>query len=236
MNTPNLEIELALKNRGYTSIAGLDEVGRGPWAGPIVACAVILPVSENVRIENLNDSKKLTQKRRETVEKKVRGMAISIGIGSVDIDIIDKIGIGKANKLAFLKSLLELEKLPDYILLDYLSISINDLNLLTYTNFTKNKKALALDKLEDLIKNRQKSIKFGDSISSSIAAASVVAKIHRDDLMRKIHSKYPKYNFFCNKGYPSKEHIQALHTWGPCEIHRKSFAPIKKLLNLTNNI
>lgn len=226
MNLPNVELELNLIKQGYPLIAGVDEVGRGPWAGPLVACAVILPITPNFLLEKLNDSKKLSPGTREDLNKKIRNLSISIGIGEVSVALLDKIGVGKANKLAFLSALLNLEIFPNYIILDYLSISTKDLDLLLELNPSPEKIA-KITKLENLIKNCQKNIKFGDSISASIAAASIVAKTYRDNLMREIHPKFPQYNFKNNKGYPSKEHIQALKEWGPCEIHRKSFAPIR---------
>jgi len=227
MDRPSFDIELDLINRGHKLIAGLDEVGRGPWAGPIVASAVIFPIPPLPCIPKLNDSKKLTSKLREELSIKIKETAFSIGIGVVEVDIIDKIGIGKANKLAFLSALLNLKQPPSFVLLDYFTITKNDFTLLNLLIPKDNSRRSALEKL---LATSQRGIKFGDTISASIAAASIIAKTYRDDFMAKMHTKHPQYNFKSNKGYPSREHIKALEDFGPCELHRKSFAPIQHLL------
>lgn len=183
-------------------IAGIDESGRGPWAGPVVAASVILP--PNARIKELNDSKKLTPSQREKVFKKIQEIAIGIGIEAIEQGAIDEMNILHATHLAMRKALKKMDILPDLVLVDGLEVP-----------------AMGYP---------QRSIIKGDGKSASIAAASVIAKVTRDRIMLELSGKYPQYNFHKHKGYGTREHHLALIKYGPCEIHRKSFRPVQKLL------
>ena len=176
-------------------IAGVDEVGRGPLAGPVVAAAVILP--SDYEITGLNDSKKLSEKRREAMDEIIRREAVSFGIGLISQDRIDKINILQATYEAMRLALEQLSPAPDMILADAVTIPG--------------------------IETRQLPIIKGDAKSASIAAASIIAKVYRDHLMIEYDSLYPEYGFARNKGYGTKEHINALKEFGPTPLHRKSF-------------
>lgn len=188
----------ALEN-GYQVIAGIDEVGRGPLAGPVIAAAVILP--NNCELLEVNDSKKLSEKKRDRLFVQICETAVAVGIGIVDEQTIDQVNIYQATKLAMKEAVGKLSFTPDYLLLDAM-------------------------KLEDL-PIAQKSIIKGDAKSVSIAAASIVAKVTRDRLMTEYGEQYPGYNFEKNAGYGTKEHLAGLDRFGPCPIHRKTFAPVK---------
>jgi ribonuclease HII len=187
--------ENKLNNLGYSLVVGLDEVGRGSLAGPVVASAVILPCQ--LFIPGIKDSKKLTPKKREYIYSNIFDKADSIGIGIVESEIIDKINIAQASFLAMKRAILNLKEIPNYLLVD--GFRIPHLKI----------PQLALTKGED------KSI--------SIAAASIIAKVYRDNIMIKFHHKYPQYHFDKNKGYGTREHFRALRKYGASEIHRKSF-------------
>lgn len=176
-------------------IAGVDEVGRGPLAGPVVAAAVILP--SDYEITGLNDSKKLSEKRREAMDEIIRREAVSFGIGLISQDRIDEINILQATYEAMRLALEQLSPAPDMILADAVTIPG--------------------------IETRQFPIIKGDAKSASIAAASIIAKVYRDHLMIEYDSLYPEYGFARNKGYGTKEHINALKEFGPTPLHRKSF-------------
>lgn len=176
-------------------IAGVDEVGRGPLAGPVVAAAVILP--SDYEITGLNDSKKLSEKRREAMDEIIRREAVSFGIGLISQDRIDEINILQATYEAMRLALAQLSPAPDMILADAVTIPG--------------------------IETRQLPIIKGDAKSASIAAASIIAKVYRDHLMIEYDSLYPEYGFARNKGYGTKEHINALKEFGPTPLHRKSF-------------
>ena len=176
-------------------IAGVDEVGRGPLAGPVVAAAVILP--SDYEITGLNDSKKLSEKRREAMDEIIRREAVSFGIGLISQDRIDEINILQATYEAMRLALEQLSRAPDMILADAVTIPG--------------------------IETRQLPIIKGDAKSASIAAASIIAKVYRDHLMIEYDSLYPEYGFARNKGYGTKEHINALKEFGPTPLHRKSF-------------
>lgn len=176
-------------------IAGVDEVGRGPLAGPVVAAAVILP--SDYEITGLNDSKKLSEKRREAMDEIIRREAVSFGIGLIGQDRIDEINILQATYEAMRLALEQLSPAPDMILADAVTIPG--------------------------IETRQLPIIKGDAKSASIAAASIIAKVYRDHLMIEYDSLYPEYGFARNKGYGTKEHINALKEFGPTPLHRKSF-------------
>lgn len=181
--------------KGYHIVAGIDEVGRGPLAGPVVTAAVILP--ENCKIEYINDSKKLSEKKREELYHVICEKAISYGIGIVSAKRIDSINILQATYEAMKQAIYQLSILPEFILVDALHIP----------NITI----------------KQKGIIGGDGKSISIAAASIVAKVTRDNMMKEFSKLYPQYAFEKNKGYGSEEHINAIKKYGICPIHRKTF-------------
>lgn len=190
------------REKGYSMIAGIDEVGRGPLAGPVIAAAVILP--QNFFLPGINDSKKLSAKKREAFYKKIQEDAIATGIGIVEHTIIDKINIYEASKLAMTHAIKQLSVNPDYLLIDAMTL---DLSI----------------PQENLIK--------GDARSISIAAASIIAKVTRDHLMEDYgENHYPGYGFESNAGYGTKEHLEGLKQLGVCPIHRKTFAPIKDMI------
>ncbi|MCH7519225.1 MAG: ribonuclease HII [Candidatus Dadabacteria bacterium] len=194
LSPPNLEFEKEIWAKGRIP-AGVDEAGRGPLAGPVVAAAVVLP--DDCKIEGLDDSKKLSHSKREKILEEIKSIAISYAIGIVEPEEIDKINILRASLLAMEISVKQLTTKPDYLLID------------------GNQKTSLLLMQETIVK--------GDSKSCSIAAASILAKVTRDSIMEEYHSIYPEYNFKGHKGYPTKEHYQALREYGPCPIHRKTF-------------
>lgn len=187
--------ENRLKIEGYSLVAGIDEAGRGSLSGPVVAAAVILPC--RLFIPYIKDSKKLTSQKRTKLYYSILNKAKDVGIGVVEAKIIDRINIVQASFLAMKKSILNLKEVPDYLLVD--GFKIPHLNIFQIP----------------LIKGEDKSI--------SIAAASIVAKVYRDNIMIQYDQKYPQYLFKKNKGYGTKEHLKALLKYGPSEIHRKSY-------------
>ena len=186
---------------GASFIAGVDEVGRGPLAGPVVAAAVILP--KNIEDLGFDDSKKLSASKREEIYRLIQEKAIAIGIGIVDADIIDQVNIYQASRLAMQQAVSELKIQPDYLLIDAMKIDVNTPQI-------------------GIIK--------GDAKSISIAAASIVAKQVRDQMMQEFDELYPGYDFSNNAGYGTPKHLEGLKTKGICPIHRKTFAPIKDFL------
>lgn len=186
---------------GASFIAGVDEVGRGPLAGPVVAAAVILP--KNIEDLGFDDSKKLSASKREEIYRLIQEKAIAIGIGIVDADIIDQVNIYQASRLAMQQAVSELKIQPDYLLIDAMKIDVNTTQI-------------------GIIK--------GDAKSISIAAASIVAKQVRDQMMREFDELYPGYDFSNNAGYGTPKHLEGLKSKGICPIHRKTFAPIKDFL------
>ncbi len=188
-------IEKKYFKAGYKLIAGTDEAGRGPLAGPVVAAAVIFP--QKVRIDGINDSKKLSLSERLELETKIKLKALAFSVEAVNHSMINEINILNASLLAMKKSIELLEINPDLILIDGTKI------------FESQIKAQAIID--------------GDSKCFTIAAASILAKNHRDRLMIDFADKFPVYNFEKNKGYPTKFHIEAILKYGPCEIHRKKF-------------
>ena len=195
----NREYEEKYSNLDY--ICGVDEVGRGPLVGPVVASAVILP--KNYYIEELTDSKKLSKKKRESFFEIINKDALAIGIGVVDNQKIDEINILEASRLAMKIAVNNLKIKPNVILTDAMKLD------------------MGIDE-EDIIK--------GDLKSITISAASVVAKVTRDKMMEELHNKYPMYNFIKNNGYPTKEHVEAIKKYGIIEEHRKTFSPIKDII------
>ena len=198
-SVPDLSFENDGYRQGFTHIAGIDEAGRGSLAGPVVAAAVIF--SSGHFIKGVDDSKKLSPARREVLFEAIRGNALSIGIGIVDHAEIDRINIYRATINAMEMALLNLAIKPDYLLIDAVPV----------TN----------------IPIPQLPIIKGDTLSFSIASASIIAKVTRDRLMVEYHSSYPQYNFLSHKGYGTREHIERLRQFGPCIIHRNSF--LKKI-------
>lgn len=194
---PTYEEELTLLRRGYRYIAGVDEVGRGAFAGPVVAAAVILPYNFKFMTE-LDDSKKLSEKKREQLATIIKLYALSYAIAEVSLIEINRYGIGIAAKKAFSQALGKLDRVPDYVLID----------------------AFRLDKSHRV---RQKAIIHGDSISVSIAAASIIAKVYRDRLMESWDADYPEYGFAAHKGYGTADHRQKITEFGLCPLHRTSF-------------
>ncbi len=198
----HLAHEYELRRAGFRRIAGLDEVGRGSLAGPVVAAAVILPARP--RIRGLRDSKVLPRSRREALYEQIVARADAIGVGCVEVEVIDRINILQATKLAMREALAHLPEPPDHLLIDALTI-----------------REAAYP---------QRAIIDGDAISSSIAAASIVAKVTRDRICDEMDARFPSYGFARHKGYGTRRHYAALVREGPCDWHRRSFAPIRMLL------
>lgn len=190
-----------LRGKGFLRIAGIDEAGRGPLAGPVVAAAVVF--TKGIRIKGLRDSKKVPEKERETLYPEILRFCEDIGIGIVGHEEIDRVNILRATRLAMQFAVENLSKPPDILVIDALSLPS--------------------------IPIRQLSIIKGESISSSIAAASIAAKFVRDKIMIEYHRQYPNYNFEKNKGYSTKEHLDMIRLYGPCPIHRKSFHRVMSL-------
>ena len=188
------------RNNGYHVVCGVDEAGRGPLAGPVFAAAVILP--QNLMIDGLNDSKKLSEKKREILYDKIKNLALTYAVAFAKEHEIDEINILNATFLAMKRAVAKLNLKPDIVLVDG-------------------------NKSPELEISTQTIVK-GDSLSASIAAASILAKVERDRLMKNLSKKYPEYNFEKHKGYGTKMHIDLIKKYGPCEIHRKSF--LKKIL------
>jgi ribonuclease HII len=194
--TISLEFERQAFSKGYKFVAGVDEVGRGCLAGCVVASAVILDLSKPIP-EGLNDSKKLSAKRRELLDSQIKENALSYAIAQVEAEEIDQINILEATKKSMRLAIEKLNPPADFLLID--AVQLKDVNL------------------------PQKSIIHGDAISLSIAAASIIAKNYRDNLMKEMAKIYPQYGFERHVGYGTKAHFEALRTHGHCEIHRKSF-------------
>ena len=198
----NHDIEKRLYSEGYKLIAGTDEVGRGPLAGPVVAAACIMPVG--CEIEGVTDSKKVSEKNRVILSDIIKEKAIAYYICFIDPEEIDKINILEASRKAMMVSLSKLDPKPDYILTDAMKITTD----IPY---------------EKIIK--------GDEKSFTIGCASILAKVARDEYMEKMDDVYPGYGFKKNKGYPTKEHMEALKTIGVTPIHRRSYSPVRDALN-----
>ena len=192
-----LKFERALQQQGARYIAGVDEVGRGPLAGPVVCAAVIMPLDENSLVEGVDDSKKLSAKKREQLAEEIKKRALCYTIVEIDEKTIDEIKILEATKLGMTRAIKELERTPDVVLTD--------------GNMT-------ID-----ISYKQHSVIHGDALSYSIGAASIIAKVYRDGLMDKYAETYPQYAFEKNKGYGTAAHIQGIKEYGLCPIHRRTF-------------
>ncbi|MDR3580033.1 MAG: ribonuclease HII [Oryzomonas sp.] len=195
-----LAFEQRARSRGFSLIAGVDEAGRGPLAGPVVAAAVILP--EGLRIPGVDDSKKLSPETRERLFDVINAQALAVGIGMGSPEMIDRINILQATLHAMLEAVSALSPQPDFILIDGIS-SINSTI-------------------------PQKTVKKGDSLSLSIAAASIIAKVTRDRLMRELDAIHPGYGFAGHKGYGSAAHLEAIRQHGPSPVHRLSFRGVKE--------
>jgi ribonuclease HII len=189
--------EKAARASGSTQVAGIDEVGRGALFGPVVAAAVILP--PDTRIRGLRDSKQLLPEERERLAKVVERKALAIAVEEVDSETIDRVNIYQATRLAMTAAVRKLAICPDHLLID----------------------AMRLD-----LECAQTSIIYGDCLSITIAAASVIAKVFRDKRMREFHDIYPQYGLASHKGYSTPEHLAALEKHGPCPLHRKTFRPV----------
>ena len=192
-----LQYERALLAQGYRYIAGVDEVGRGPLAGPVVCAAVIMPLGDSQIIEGVDDSKKLSEKKREILSEQIKNHAVCYTIIEIDEKTIDEINILEATKLGMKRALETLKIPPDTVLTD--------------GNMT-------LD-----ISFPQRSVVHGDALSYSIGAASIIAKVHRDKLMDEYAKTYPQYGFEKNKGYGTAAHIAGIKEYGLCPIHRRTF-------------
>ncbi|WP_378955641.1 ribonuclease HII [Pelosinus sp. sgz500959] len=193
------EQERLLKNCGYDLIAGVDEAGRGPLAGPVVVGAVILPLGFHLPL--INDSKKLSAKQREELYDVIKEVAIDVQSTVIDIETIDHVNIYQATILGMYRTIGQFSPQPHAVLID--AVPLPDLAMPSV------------------------SLIGGDAISASIGAASIIAKVERDRLMLKLDEEYPQYGFAKHKGYGTAEHMRALQQYGPCPIHRKSFEPIK---------
>jgi ribonuclease HII len=195
--------EQALRYYGFQRIAGVDEVGRGALFGPVVAAAVILPECLDELAEaGLKDSKQLLREQREELDVKIRAMALAVCVAEVDAETIDRVNIYQASRMAMLQAVLGLTLVPDHLLID----------------------AMRVDH-----PCKQTKLIYGDALSLSIAAASVVAKVHRDALMRELDAVHPGYGLASHKGYATPEHRRALLEIGPCALHRRSFAPVREV-------
>ena len=199
---PTDVFELEARRCGYRRIAGLDEAGRGPLAGPVVASAVVLPT--RCRIIGCDDSKQLSESERERVYHVIIKRAVGIGIGSATEQEIDRLNILEATRLAMRRALAGLWPQPDCLLIDAITLLGCGIPI--------------------------RSIIKGDVLCLSVAAASIVAKVTRDRLMAEYHRRYPQYNFLSHKGYGTEEHLQQLATHGPCPIHRRTFEPVAQTL------
>jgi ribonuclease HII len=200
MLTTDSSPERVLYRKGYRFVAGVDEAGRGPLAGPVVAAAVVLP--PDLPLPGVNDSKKLTSVQREKAYADIAGSALSVGIGIIDHDEIDRINILRASLKAMDRAVAQLICPVDYILVD----GIHPIPAAT----------------------AQMAVKHGDGLSLPIAAASIIAKVIRDRMMDIYHQHYPCYNFAGNKGYGTREHREAIRKYGYCPLHRKTFRGVKE--------
>lgn len=192
-------LELSLKTSGYKAIAGVDEVGRGPLAGPVIAAAVILP--EEFPYLPLADSKTLSAKARLFFAEEIKEKAIAYAFGLASVEEIDQLNILNASRLAMERAVLGLNIPADYLLIDAINLNIQ---------------------------KPQKAIIKGDDKVYIISAASIIAKVYRDELMKTYHIHYPVYDFSSNMGYGTKKHLDALEKYGPCAIHRKTFKPVQE--------
>jgi ribonuclease HII len=197
-----LKYEKEAYEKGYSYIIGLDEAGRGPMAGPVVVAGVILP--KDYYDERINDSKKLTEKKREQLFEVIKENALAYYISIIDEKRVDELNVYTSSKTGMIEAIDNIKIKPDFALTDAMPLG---------------------DKIEHI------SIIKGDSKSISIAAASILAKVTRDRIMIEYDKQYPEYGFKKHKGYPTKQHKEALKKYGPCPIHRRSFKPVQDVLN-----
>ncbi len=193
--------EQAQRNKGYTKIAGVDEAGRGPLAGPVISAAVVLPPTFDAPV---NDSKQLTPRQRERLFDRIYAEAEAVGVGIVDVADIDRINILQASRLSMAMAVSKLDPPPDFLLID--------------------------GRHDIPAEQPQAAIVKGDARSISIAAASIVAKVSRDRIMCQYHDQFPQFGFDRHKGYPTKAHREAIALHGPCSIHRRTFRGVKEYL------
>jgi ribonuclease HII len=198
MQKPTFDEEQILWKKGYEYIAGVDEVGRGCFAGPVVTAAVILPSHFSSQTP-IDDSKRLSPKKREELAIVIKQQALAYAIAQTPVETINAVGIGEATQQSFLQSLLSLDLTPQFVLIDAFYVK----------NYPREK---------------QKALIHGDQRSISIAAASIIAKVYRDALMKKLPKKYDLYDFATNKGYGTKKHREAIGAYGLCDLHRTSFS------------
>lgn len=201
------KFENELYEKGITHIAGVDEVGRGPLIGPVVAACVVLP--KNFKLEGLNDSKKLSEKKRNEFYKYIIENSLTYGVGIIEPKIIDEVNIYEATKLAMKQAITKAQEKVniEHVLIDAMPLELE----IESTSIIK-----------------------GDAKSISIAAASVIAKVTRDKMMYDLDTKYPQYGFKSHKGYPTKKHVEAIYKYGLIEGYRKTFNPIKKIIEGEN--
>jgi ribonuclease HII len=202
---PTEEFEREAWRCGFRRVAGIDEAGRGPLAGPVVAAAVILP--KRCRLSGVDDSKQLSERQREQLYTAIVDRAMGIGIGAAEAFEIDTLNILEATRLAMRRAIANLAPPPDYLLLD--AVALPEAGL----------------PFRPIVK--------GDALSCVIAAASIIAKVTRDRLMAAYHDQYPQYNFLSHKGYGTEEHLERLASHGPCAIHRVTFAPVREAVRAT---
>ncbi len=197
-----LLFERKAREAGFSRIAGLDEAGRGPLAGPVAAAVVVLP--DGLLIPGLTDSKQVSERERNRLFEVIREKAVCFGVGIADERTIDDVNILQATIIAMERALSQLAPPPDYLLIDALTLPRVSLP--------------------------QNGIVKGDCRSHSIAAASILAKVTRDRMMLELHEQYPRYNFKRHKGYGTREHLELLQKYGPCEAHRRTFNPVARML------
>jgi len=200
--SPTLVFEEEARFCGYRNVAGLDEAGRGPLAGPVVGAAVILP--RRVELTGLDDSKQVTPEHRESLFGAITQIARAWAVGVASEQEIDRFNILEATRLAWERALTRLSLVPDFLLIDAASLP--------------------------RVPIAQRAVVKGDRLSLSIAAASILAKVSRDRLMQDYHRRYPMYQFHLHKGYPTPEHLRLVQEWGPSPAHRRTFQPIKTFL------
>ena len=207
---PGLDLEHQIQSRGFRTMAGIDEAGRGPLAGPVVAAAVVLPLDlsgDESWLKSINDSKRLSPARRSRGFELIHRNALAVGVGFSASKEIDSLGILPATIEAMMRAVESLSVQPDYLLFDFIPLKTCGLSFQTVVK--------------------------GDSISYSIAAASIVAKVTRDRWMQQADEQYPGYDFGQHKGYPTAAHVSRLKELGPCSIHRRSFAPVRDCIDVS---
>ena len=205
---PGLDLEHQIQSRGFRTVAGIDEAGRGPLAGPVLAAAVILPpdlAGDEPWLKSINDSKRLSPAKRSRAFELIHCNALAVGVGRSASEEIDSLGILPATIEAMMRAVESLLVRPEHLLFDFIPLKTCRLPFQTVVK--------------------------GDSISYSIAAASIVAKVTRDRWMQQADAQYPGYNFAQHKGYPTAAHVSRLKELGPCSIHRRSFAPVRDCID-----